>query len=71
MGRPVIFRDKEGGERVQGNLTKKGAEYFRGARLQLANMAGVEYSKVTHADVIEFLARGVKNTRLYLDGKAK
>lgn len=65
MGRPCVFRDKDGGDRVQGFITKTGAEKFERARRQLAELA-IWVRAPSDADVIEYLARGEENTRAYI-----
>jgi hypothetical protein len=69
-GRQSIFRDKIGGDRVQGVITPAGSRRFEIARSKLAKLAGREVEQVSDADVIEFLARGEANTREYLAGSA-
>jgi hypothetical protein len=61
-GRTSIFRDKAGGDRVQGNITAAGSVRFEQARRRLAKLAGCEYEDVSDADTIEFLARGEGET---------
>lgn len=70
-GRASIFRDKKGGDRVQGVITPVGSTRFELARIALAKLAGREREHVSDADVIEYLARGEKNTRDYLAGKVQ
>lgn len=65
-GRPSIFRDKTGGRRVQGYLTRTGAELFETARGRLARLAKRAPTQVSDADVQEYLARGDAATRRYL-----
>lgn len=71
MGRPSVFRDKRGGRRVQGLITRVGRDWFESRREELAALCGREPKQVTDADVIEFMARGATNTRDYLAGIAK
>lgn len=66
MARLSIFRDKTGGDRVQGDITPIGSSAFEAARRRVGKLAGVEYEHVSDADTIEYLARGEKATRLYL-----
>lgn len=66
-GFPSIFHDKRKGSRYQGVLTKIGSEQFERERKALASLAGKPIDKVTDADVMEAMARGGKNTVLYLD----
>lgn len=58
MGRASIFRNKRGGKRVQGLLTKVGADAFRSQRRILATLTKRRVRDVSDADVIEYLARG-------------
>ncbi len=57
-GRMSIFRNKAGGARVQGLLTKDGVRAFNTHRTRLAKMAGRDVAHVSDADVIEYLSRG-------------
>ncbi len=70
MGRWSIFRDKADGHRVQGVLTGDGWREFemQSTRLSLLyrEIMGRLPATVSHADVIEFLARGEDKTRRYL-----
>jgi hypothetical protein len=66
MGRASIFRDKEGGDRVQGVITKDGSKAFEAARKRLALLARRPVTQVSDADTIEFLARGERSTERYL-----
>lgn len=63
-GFPSIFRNKRGGKRYQGNLTKVGSAAFEEARKRLAKLAGRK--SATDADVMEYLSRGEAETRAYL-----
>lgn len=65
-GRASIFREKIGGDRVQGLITPIGSVRFEHARIRLAKLATREREHVSDADVIEYLARGEENTRVYL-----
>jgi hypothetical protein len=65
-GRPSIFRNKGGGARYQGVLTRHGSDAFERRRRELAAIAARPIRGVTDADVIEFLARGRENTVAYL-----
>lgn len=67
MGRPSIFRDKEGGQRVQALISKRGGKQFELARRCLAVLAKREPKHVSDADVVEYLARGEEETRLYIE----
>lgn len=70
-GRPSIFRDKAGGDRVQGVITKVGSQRFEAARARLARLDNREVEQTSDADVIEYLARGDAETRVYIaDRKA-
>jgi len=66
MGRPSLFRDKQGGTRIQGILTKAGARKFEEHRARLAVIASRPRKLISHADVIEYLAIGEQATRDYL-----
>lgn len=67
-GRSSIFRDKKGGDRVQGVLTPVGSNRFEQSRKRLAKLAGREVEHVSDADVIEYEVRGEENTLKYLEG---
>jgi hypothetical protein len=69
-GWPSIFRDKDGGDRVQGVITPIGARSFEVARARLAKLASREVEQISDADVIEYLARGEAATMKYLEGRA-
>ena len=64
-GFPSIFRDKTG-EKVQALLTQEGTVAFRLARHRLSKLADVEEEMVKSSDVVEYLARGDRETRKYL-----
>lgn len=66
MGRDSIFRDKEDGARVQGIITKIGKTAFEDARVKLALLAHRPPDRVSDADTIEYLARGERETKKYL-----
>lgn len=66
VGRRSVFRNKEGGGRVQGEITQDGLIAFGDARIRLAELVGREPDKISDADVIEYLARGDAATRKYL-----
>ena len=65
-GQPSIFRNKKGGDRLQGIVTPEGSRRFEMARRRLAKLAGREVEHVSDADVIEFLVRGDEATRAEL-----
>lgn len=65
MARPSMFGPREGGERVQGVLTKTATQLFERARRRLAEISGWDWGRCSDADVIEFLARGEADTRAY------
>lgn len=65
-GRPSIFRDKKGGSRFQGVLTPAGSRRFELARVRLAKLVSRDPEQVSDADVVEFLARGDKDSKAYL-----
>lgn len=71
MGRHSIFRGKMDGVRVQGILTKAAGKKFDQARKALEKLVvevrGEAPTVVSDSDVIEFLARGEKDTREYLE----
>ena len=67
-GRASVFRDKRGGDRVQGNLTREGKAAFLEARRRLAKLSKRKLSAVSDADVIEYLARGEEETTRILEG---
>lgn len=64
MGRPSVFQPKNGA-RVQGVLTRTGAERFESARRKLGQLAP-HVKIVSDADVIEYLARGEEITKAYI-----
>ena len=68
-GQVSIFRNKSGGDRVQGHITPAGSARFEAARSRLAKLAGRDREHVSDADVIEYLARGEAATRAYLDAE--
>jgi len=65
-----MFRGKDNGVRVQGILTQTGGACFEQARTRLKalhrQVVGEPPRTVSDADVIEYLARGEKNTAGYL-----
>lgn len=73
MGRPSIFRGKQGGRYVQAIITKTGGVEFERARLRLSQLVlrvkGVTPASISDADTVEYLARGDDNTRAYLEAK--
>lgn len=73
MGRPSIFRGKQGGRYVQAIITKTGGIEFQRARLRLGKLVrlvrGVMPATISDADVVEYLARGDENTRAYLEAQ--
>lgn len=71
MGRDSIFREKIGGDRYQGIVTKVGAAAFERARARLAKLAERDVAGISDADTIEYLARGEENTIAYLKGRSK
>ena len=66
FGNVSIFRNKDGGDRYQGILTKVGSQRFEAARALLGALVGRPTKKVSDADTIEFLARGKAATEAYL-----
>ena len=68
-GRQSIFGTRAGGSRVQGQLTQTAAGLFERKREQLAHIARIYINwtgPVSDADTIEFLLRGVGDTKHYL-----
>jgi hypothetical protein len=70
MGRPSIFRDKQGGKRIMAIISQVGALQFETARRRLALLANWPPARVSDADVVEYLARGHDATRVYLKESA-
>jgi hypothetical protein len=68
MGRKSAFRGKKNGMRVNGTITEEGGRAFGRARLRLAVLMQGDPNSISDADVIEFLARGEKDTKSYLRG---
>jgi hypothetical protein len=70
-GRDSVFRGKVGGTRVQGIITRDGWRGFKAAKQRLidvyASVFGDVPHTVSHADVIEFLARGQEESRGYFE----
>lgn len=60
MADRALFPDKikDSKYRVQGLLTPDGSRSFEGHRKRIAGLTGRELSKVSDADVIEWLSRG-------------
>lgn len=67
-GNRSIFREKEGGDRYQGVVTRAGAQKFEEARRRLAKIAKRQPRAVSDADTIEYLARGHSDTIAYIVG---
>lgn len=65
-GRASLFRGKKGGRRIQGIVTRRGGELFEMRRRWLASLTNRKQREVSDADVIEYLARGEKETLKYL-----
>ena len=61
-GRASLFRGKEGGDRVQGVLTRAGSTAFAHQKQKLGRLVGKDPEKLSDADVIEFLALGEEET---------
>lgn len=70
-GRASLFRDKKGGDRVQGVITPLGSSRFEAARKRLGDLAGRDPEHVSDADVIEYLARGESATIAYFQALEK
>jgi hypothetical protein len=74
FGRHSIFRGKDGGDRLQGVITRDGSKAFERERRRLARLyrdiTGQAPTVVSDADVIEYLARGEADTRGYLEAHA-
>lgn len=66
LGRPCIFGDKAGGQRVQGIITKRAGQEFEWLRQELAalykRIVGREAAAISDADVIEWQTRGERDT---------
>ena len=69
FGRPCIFGSKYDGDVIQGAITKVGSQRFEAARQELATLAAWKLSHVSDGDTIEFLARGVEETKRFLAEK--
>lgn len=69
MGRPSIFSPKDGNQayRILA-LTKQGQRMFEDARKALKRLAKWP-GRVSDADTVEFLLRGVEATKAYLRSK--
>lgn len=65
-GTSAIFKDKQGGDRIQGTITKVGSQRFEAARRRLARLANREVERTSDADTVEYLARGEAATIAYL-----
>lgn len=65
IGRPCVFRDKAGGDRVQGEITRAGSVRFEAHRRALGKLAP-HVKHPSDADVIEYLAIGEAATRDYI-----
>lgn len=68
-GSQSIFRNKDGGDRVQGNITPIGSIRFEHARARLAKLDGRETEETSDGDVIEYLARGEADTIAYIEAR--
>ena len=65
-----MFTPKDGGVPIQAiALTTVGTRKFEAARAMLARLAKWEAAKVSDADTIEFLLRGVEASKSYLAAK--
>lgn len=62
--KPAVFKGKDRDARIQGILTADGMKHFRRASAKLAKLVGHD---VSHADTIEYLARGHEATIAYID----
>lgn len=73
MGRASIFRDKVNGVRIQAIITQVGGQQFEQARKGLARLCAMVQGEapavISDADVVEYLARGPKDTLKYLRRK--
>jgi len=73
MGRHSIFEGKVDGRRVQAIITQTGGRDFEKRRTILAGIyekiMKAPLASVSDADVVEFLARGEKETVKYLKAK--
>lgn len=71
-GRPSLFRGKGARPyRVQGNLTPRGGVRFEEARVRLGDMCDVAADRISDADVIEYLARGERESLEYFVNERK
>jgi len=75
-GRTSMFGDKAEGLRIQGVLSRAGGVVFEHARIDLARIyedaTGTPWkSKVSDADVVEFLALGDELAEAYFRQQAK
>jgi len=64
--RQGIFLDKSDGARLQGIVSKEGAEAFEKARGRLAKLVKWSVKSVSDGDTFEYLARGHNATVKYL-----
>lgn len=71
LGRSSIFRNKKGGDRVNGVITARGSVRFELHRKQLGLLVAREPEEISDADVVEYMARGEQETRGYLAGRVK
>lgn len=60
-----MFRNKKGGVRVHGVITKIGGAKFEAARRELSELAP-HVANPSDADVIEYLTRGREDTLAYI-----
>lgn len=56
-GRPTVYTGGKTGLRFQGQLTKEGTRRFRAAAAALAKQVKRPVRSLSHADIVEFLAR--------------
>lgn len=65
-GRKSLFGATMGGPYVQGLLSPEGYRCFEAARLRLGRLLKTAPEKLSQAAVIEYLARGHRNTVAYV-----
>lgn len=65
-GRPAIFRPKDRLHGIRAFMTADGEAALQVARVRLATLTGWDADEISVGDVVEYLARGEKDTRAYL-----
>lgn len=70
-----MFGPKDDGIDIHGLITREGSGFFNEARAQVFDLYvkvfGREPAAVSDADVIEYLARGVRETRKYFRARKR